>query len=525
MKTLYPHQQEFKAKIRIAFTKYKRVCAILPTGGGKSAVAASIIGDSVARGRRVWILAHRRKLIAQLSATLDGEGIEHGRIQPKQPRTNHPVQVGSVDTVIGCLDELEPPDFIIVDEAHHLCEGNKWGKVVNHFPDAYLLGLTATFCRLDGRGLGEGHGGYFQDMVLGESAEWLTDNKYLAKAIVYSWPSPLDGTVKRRAGDIAPEAAAAAVDKPAIMGDVILQYRKHLDGKTAIANCCTVRHAENVAAAFNAAGITAAAITGKTAKDEQDRLFAALETGELKILCQCELISEGVDIPSVSGGLMLRPTESVTLWLQQLGRVLRLKPDGSDAIILDFVGNARNPKLGMPTDPRTWSLSGKPKRASDAPGIKVCKECYAANKAGAKICSECGAEFQSQAASDPDVIEGELVAMKPKRLRPGDPVTWANHDGIFYVGSDPNCPNSLPQHSMGGSMPVGLALTRSAGLALRRSHVAPLKSLQPYTGPIKRPSSGAQTLEDLQAIEKEKGYKPGWAAHVWRSRMMKKRLP
>jgi superfamily II DNA or RNA helicase len=513
MKTLYPHQQELKAKIRIAFAKYRRVCGILPTGGGKSAVAASIIGDSVARGRRVWILAHRRKLIAQLSATLDEEGIEHGRIQPKQPRTNHPVQVGSVDTVIGRLDELEPPDFIIVDEAHHLCENNKWGKVVNHFPDAYLLGLTATFCRLDGRGLGEGHGGYFQYMVLGKSAEWLTDNGYLAEAIIHTWP-PLLGkdNRKRRAGDIAPEAAAAAVDKPAIMGDVILQYRKHLDGKTAIANCCTVRHAENVAAAFNAAGITAAAITGKTAKDEQDRLFDALKIGELKILCQCELISEGVDIPSVSGGLMLRTTESLTLWLQQCGRTLRRKPDGSRAIILDFVGNARNPDLGAPIDPRIWSLSGKPKRASDAPGIKVCKECYAANKAGAKTCSECGAEFQSQAASDPDVIEGELVAMKPKRLRPGDPVAWANRDGIFYVASDPKL---NPQWD------VGLALTRSAGLALQALHTAPLESLQPYTGPIKRPSSGAQTLEDLQAIEKEKGYKPGWAAHVWRSRMAK----
>ena len=102
--------------------------------------------------------------------------------------------------------------------------------------------------------------------------------------------------------------------------------------------------------------------------------------------------------------------------------------------------------------------------------------------------------------------------MKPKRLRPGDPVTWANHDGIFYVASDPQ-------------WDVGLALTRSAGLALQGVRTAPLESLQPYTGPIKRPSSGAQTLEDLQAIEKEKGYKPGWAAHVWRSRMTKKRLP
>jgi hypothetical protein len=519
--TLHDHQQELEASIRAALAKHKRVCGVLPTGGGKSVVLSSITLQAAKKGRRVWILAHRRKLISQLSATVASQGVDHGVIQSKAQVTEHAIQVGSVDTVARRLEKLLPPDLIIVDEAHHLCAGNKWGKVIDYFPNAFLIGFTATPCRLDGRGLGCGHGGYFQDIVLGKDAEWLTENKYLAEATVYSWPTIASASIKQRAGDFAPKAAAAAVDKPAIMGDIVQGYKKHLAGKTAIANCCTVRHAENVATAFNNAGIAAAAITKKTPKDEQDRLFSCLSTGELKILCQCELISEGVDIPSVSGALMLRPTKSVTLWLQQLGRPLRRKIDGSRAIILDFVGNARNPELGLPTDKREWSLEGKKKRTSDVPGIKVCKNCYAANKATAKTCSECGNEFESQPSKDPDVIEGELVAMQPKRLRPGDPVSWANQSGVFYVASDPKLDPTY----------VRLAVTRSKainahkgiGLTKDAPYAAHLESLQPYTGPIKRPSSGAQTLEDLQVIEKEKGYKPGWANHVYRSRMAKGR--
>ena len=514
---LRDYQIALKTDIRNALRRVRRVCAVGPTGMGKSAILSSIAADADAKNRRVWILAHRRKLIQQLSATVARWDVEHGIIQSGRPHTEHRVQVGSVDTVVRHLSEYPAPDLIIVDEAHHLSAGNKWGKVIDAFPNAYLIGFTATPERLDGKGLGEGKGGYMQELVLGPSAKWLTDKGYLAQATVYSWPSRVADGLKVRAGDYAVEAAAIAVDKPAIMGDVVAAYRKHLNGKTAIANCCTVRHAENVAAIFRNEGIPAAAIVGTTAKDVQDYLFAELESGRLKVLCQVEMISEGVDVPSVSGGLMLRPTQSIALWLQQCGRILRVKDDGSKAIILDFVGNAQ--RLGLPTDHRDWSLDGKSKRARDAISIRICKKCYAANPSTVTHCQECGAEFEVKSVDDIATIAGELTVLAPKGMRPGDPVYADGEHGLFYVASNPEDGQVLLCRNRVGAIAIHRGTMRRE--QLDSSIVAALDSLHPHIGPPKRASSGAQTLEQLQQIEKQKGYKPGWASHVYRARMAK----
>jgi superfamily II DNA or RNA helicase len=521
MITLRLYQQTLKSDIRAALLRFRRVCAVGPTGMGKSAILSSIAADADIKNKTVWILAHRRKLIQQLSETVAKWNIEHGVIQSGKPQTNHKVQVGSVDTVVRRLQDYPAPDLIIVDEAHHLTCNNKWGKVVDAFPDAYLIGFTATPERLDGKGLGEGKGGYMQELVLGPDAKWLTDNGFLAQSVVHSWPIKIGDGLKVRAGDYAPETSAAILDKPAIMGDVIKAYRKHLNGKTAIANCCTVAHAENVAADFNRAGIAAAAITGKTDKALQDKLFADLASSELKVLCQCELISEGVDVPSVSGGLMLRPTQSTALWLQQCGRVLRPKPDGSKAIILDFVGNAV--RLDLPTALRQWSLDGRVKRAKDAPGLRVCKVCYAANSIGSTVCSECGTEFEVKPVDDIATVAGELAELAPKGMRLGDPVCVAGEEGVFYVAINP-----LP----GGK--ALLAFSRVYALRLAKgdgdlfslsgsSFTVSLDSITPHSGPVKRASSGAQTLEDLRRVAAMKGYKPSWADHIYRARMAKVR--
>jgi superfamily II DNA or RNA helicase len=517
--TLRPYQQTLKSEARSAMARARRICVVLPTGGGKSAVLSSIAADAAAKGKIVWILAHRRKLIQQLSETVARWDIEHGIIQSGKPQTDHKVQVGSVDTVVRRLDQYTAPDLIIVDETHHLSSGNKWGKVIEAFPDAYLIGFTATPERLDGKGLGDGKGGYMQALVLGPNAKWLTDNGFLAQSVVYSWPTKINDCLKVRAGDYAPETSAAILDKPAIMGDVVAAYRKHLDGKTAIANCCTVAHAENVAASFNEAGIAAAAITGKTDKVVQDLLFAELTSGALKVLCQCELISEGVDVPSVSGGLMLRPTQSIALWLQQCGRVLRPKPDGGKAVILDFVGNAI--RLGLPTDHRQWSLEGKAKRAKDAPGVRMCKVCYAANAITAKACAECGIEFEVKSVDEIETVAGELAALAPKGMRPGDPVFTDGENGVYYVASNPEDGQVLLCRSRVGAIQIHKGTMRRE--QLDASVVVNLDSLRPHIGAPKRASSGAGTLEQLQQVEKQRGYKPGWANHVYRSRMAKVR--
>lgn len=515
--TLRPYQSDLEAAARKALARVRRVLVQLPTGGGKSAILSSVASKAAAKNKTVWILAHRRKLITQLSDTVSRWGVEHGIIQSGKSRTDHAVQVGSIDTVIRRLDQYPAPDLIIIDEGHHVAAGNKWGRVIDAYPNAYVISLTATPERLDGKGLGEGKGGYMQALVCGPTVEWLTANGFLAESVTYSWPIRFSERPKSRAGDYAPESAAKIVDKPAIMGDAIAAYRKHLDGKTAIANCCTIAHAESVAASFNEAGIAAAAVTGKTDKAEQDRLFAALESGELKILCQCELISEGLDLPSVSGALMLRPTQSIVVWLQQLGRALRPKPDGSKAIILDFVGNAL--KLGLPSEKREWTLDGKSKRPKDAVALKVCKECYAANPVTAQECQCCGHEFEVKSAKEIATIDGTLRELAPKGMRPGDAVTTTFSKGTFYVASHPEEGQLIISRNRTAAIEIHKGTMDRE--MLTAAFVVPVASLSPIIGTPPRASKGAQTYEDLVRIGKERGFKPGWASHVWRSRQLR----
>ena len=227
-----------------------------------------------------------------------------------------------------------------------------------------MLGVTATPERLDGRGLGEA----FDTMVVGPSVRELIEGGYLAPFKYLAPPTRIDlSRVRTTAGDRRVNELADAMDQSIITGDCIEHYRAHTSdgGRTAIAFCVTVSHAEHVAAAFRAAGITAASIDGRMDRQRRDTLLDGLRRGELKILSSCELISEGFDAPSVGGAILLRPTQSLGLYVQQVGRCLRVKPDGSPAIILDHVGNVR--RHGLPDAERRWSLDARPGRERGAP--------------------------------------------------------------------------------------------------------------------------------------------------------------
>jgi superfamily II DNA or RNA helicase len=158
------------------------------------------------------------------------------------------------------------------------------------------------------------------------------------------------------------------------MGDCLTHYRQHLSGQTAIAFCCSVAHAEAVARLFQDAGIAASSIDGNTDATRRRQLLIDLGTGSLKVLTSCALIGEGVDVPSVGGCILLRPTASVGLHLQMIGRCLRPQP-GKRAVILDHVGNSL--RLGHHLEDREWSLDGATKRDREAsPSVKVCPTCF-----------------------------------------------------------------------------------------------------------------------------------------------------
>ena len=436
---LRPYQQQLITDIRLQYQLgHKSVLAVLPTGGGKTVCFSYIAQQASIKGNRVCVLVHRAELLDQASRSMP---VPHGRISAgKSMDLSHTVQVASVQTLARRL-HLLPRDFfqlLIVDEAHHTSAGT-WAKVIEHFSQAKLLGVTATPIRSDGRGLGE----HYQSMVQGPTAQQLTEQGFLAAAKVLA-PPGFDSTgLRKRMGDFDPKEAEQRVGT--IMGDCLGHYRKHLSGQTAIAFCCSVAHAEAVAALFQSAGIAAASIDGSMDTAQRRELLQRLAAGSLKVLTSCALIGEGVDVPSVGGCILLRPTASVALHLQMIGRCLRPQP-GKRAVVLDHVGNTL--RLGHHLEERDWTLDGIKKRDREAaPSVKVCPQCFATSASTVQVCRECGHVFAPQERRELQQVDGELVEMaarERKREQGGaqtlqqlialgqqrgykNPVAWAKH--------------------------------------------------------------------------------------------------
>jgi superfamily II DNA or RNA helicase len=410
---LRPYQQDMVDQIRLSYQSgHKFVLAVLSTGGGKTRIFSHIAQAAARKGNRVCILVHRQELLDQASRSLSGMDVQHGIIAAKRGMDlSHAVQVASVGTVARRL-HLLPRDFfqlLIVDEAHHTTAGT-WAKTLAHFHAAKLLGVTATPIRGDGRGLGE----HYQSMVEGPSAAWLTDNGFLAPARVLAPPGFSSAGLRKKMGDFDMSQAGELLQQGQAMGDCLTHYRQHLSGQTAIAFCCSVAHAEAVARLFQDAGIAASSIDGNTDSAKRRQLLIDLGTGSLKVLTSCALIGEGVDVPSVGGCILLRPTASVGLHLQMIGRCLRPQP-GKRAVVLDHVGNSL--RLGHHLEEREWSLDGATKRDREAsPSVKVCPTCFSTCATLAAVCGECGHEFRTE-VRELKVVEGELKELAVTKRR------------------------------------------------------------------------------------------------------------
>ena len=409
---LRPYQSQLVTDIRLQYQLgRKSVLAVLSTGGGKTYIFSYIAQQASVKGNRVLILVHRAELLDQASRSLRSMGVPHGRISAgKSMDLSHTVQVASVQTLARRL-HLLPRDFfqlLIVDEAHHTT-ASTWAKVIQHFHAAKLLGVTATPIRSDGRGLGE----HYQAMVEGPTAQQLTDAGFLAAAKVLA-PPGFDSTgLRKRMGDFDAKEAEQRVGT--IMGDCLGHYRKHLPGQTAIAFCCSVAHAEAVADLFQRNGIAAASIDGSMDTAQRRELLQDLGTGKLKVLTSCALIGEGVDVPSVGGCILLRPTASVGLHLQMIGRCLRPQP-GKTAVVLDHVGNTL--RLGHHLEERDWTLDGLRKRDREAaPSVKVCPQCFSTSISTAQVCRDCGHVFAPPERRELRQVEGELQEIAVTKRR------------------------------------------------------------------------------------------------------------
>ena len=428
--TLRPYQQQAVAEIRQAYQqRHRSVLFVLPTGGGKTVVFSHIAEQAAAKGSRICILVHRQELLRQASASLQALDVPHGLIAANRSMDlSKPVQVASVATLARRLHRIPPDLFqlLVVDEAHHSNAGT-WARVLAHCSSARVLGVTATPIRSDGRGLGE----WYSALVMGPTPAELTAAGYLAPARVLAPPIGFSVQgLRRRMGDYDMSQAATSLQAGQAMGDCLAHYRRYLDGQTAIAFCCSVAHAVAVAELFQRNGIAAASIDGTMDSNTREQLLADLGAGRLKVLTSCALIGEGVDVPSVSGCILLRPTQSVSLHLQMIGCCLRPQ-DGKTAVILDHVGNTQ--RLGHHLEEREWSLDGTPKKDREkAPSVKVCPKCFSCMASAKQVCADCGHEFTPE-RRELQHVDGELVEVQ-QRERRREQATAQTIDDLIAIG-------------------------------------------------------------------------------------------
>jgi superfamily II DNA or RNA helicase len=367
---LRSYQLDLFHKTQSAFLQgYRRPLVVSPCGSGKSYLFAEMVRRT--RGEAL-VLTHRQELKEQHEALFRKLGIANAR-------------VAMILTEANRLGEHPAPALIVTDEAH-LSRSNSWLKVIRHY-DTWTVGFTATPVRLDGKPLGD----VFDTMIEGVDVRWLIEHQNLAPYEYYAPTLIETDGLRTMAGDYVVSDLEKLMNERAIYGDVIKTYRRFAPGERTIAYCVSVRHADSTAATFNSAGIRAESISAGTPATRRQRILEAFRRGEITVLCNVGIIAEGVSIDEVTCCMLLRPTESVALGVQQMMRCMRYLP-GKTAKIIDFVGNYT--RIGLPDDERMWSLGEPLKRTPRTDGngdfyIRTCPECYLTFKT-APVCPFCG---------------------------------------------------------------------------------------------------------------------------------------
>lgn len=397
---LRPYQQELVDNIRRAIGQGRHsVCAVLGCGGGKSVIQGNIAASATARGNRVLFVVHRKELCQQITNTFTACGVDFSLCS-----------VGMVQTVCRRLAKTQEPKLILVDEAHHILS-QSYLSILQHFPGAVVLGFTATPQRMNEGGLGA----VFEELIESVSTEWLIQNHYLAPYKYYGVQLADASKLHTKRGDYDKAEVEALMNKRAIFGSAVENWLQLAKGKQTIVYCSSIATSEGTAAAFREQGINAMHLDGTTPQAQRQAAVEGFRRGEVTVLCNVDLFGEGFDVPDCDCVVLMRPTKSLTLHIQQSMRSMRTNPNNPDkvALILDHVGNFT--RHGLPDDVREWSLESKAKKKKQELSVKQCPNCFAVVKSAVQECPYCKYVWEKEEREGPEVVE-DIILQEVARM-------------------------------------------------------------------------------------------------------------
>lgn len=414
----------------------KNVLIQLATGGGKTVLFSKILAD---HNDYAIAIAHRVELISQISLTLAKHGIKHQiYAQPASIReiislhikelgasfydARSPIIVAGIDTLLRmdkCSQIFKRITLVIQDEGHHALKKNKWGKAADLFPNARGLYLTATPIRADGSGLGRAYDGLIDEMITGPTIRELINMGYLCDYEVKCPPNNIDLStveVSSATGDFNQHQLRNAVHKSRIVGDIVQHYLKFAQGKLGITFAVDIESATEIALNFKTCGVKAEVVSSKTPVLIRADIMRRFRNREILQIVNVDILGEGVDVPAVEVVSLGRPTESFSLFSQQVGRAMRPSPGKQKALILDHVNNFI--RHNSPERAATfWTLARRDKRAKSQDAgvipLTVCRnpECVATYERIKPVCPHCGTRPIPKPKGIPEYVDGDLMEL------------------------------------------------------------------------------------------------------------------
>lgn len=438
----------------------KRIIVQQPPRTGKTVIMAEIARRTTAKGNNVLFIIHRKEVLDQARQTFGLQGVDPNYLQ-----------MGMVQSLNRHIDQINKPQLILIDEAHHSL-AKSYRKIIDAFPNAYIFYFTATPIRT-------GHDQMDQiadDLIPGKTIEWLQDHHFLAR-FKYFGPTGIDDSkLKRQSGEYTAESIDQAMNKK-IYGEIVDQYLKLAKGKQAVVYCHSIESAKRVMDQFRSREITTAEVDGETNPETRDRIVQAFRDQQIMILVNVNLFTEGVDLPNVDCVIMARPTCSLALYLQFSMRCLNPR-EGKTAIIIDHVGNFK--RFSLPNAKHDWqeAIITKDKRKSKGDGIDIppivqCSYCFGTFYRKDMVdqhCPLCGQELTTK-QKDFVVVNEDLQEIK-----------------------------------------------ENEAVKKRRQMVEAILNSEVSSNVQHKELYELKTLKEFQAYSKAHGYKPGWAYYRWKNR-------